>query len=130
MGRHPARTGLAALEELGRRPLVLTPPGTSSRRVVEAALEQLGIEPTVAVEVAQREAVVPLVLAGAGIGFVPGAQADSARAQGARIVRLEPPLVRHIGLLHRPGPMSPAARGFCALAQTPRSPDQPKRPVM
>ena len=102
---------------LGPAPLVLTPPGTSSRRVVEVALAGLGLETEVAVEVAQREAIVPLVLAGAGIGFVPGAQAEAARAQGAVVWRPEPRLVRHIGLLHRRGPSSPAARAFLALAQ-------------
>ncbi|MHB8466068.1 MAG: LysR substrate-binding domain-containing protein [Acidimicrobiales bacterium] len=103
------------LADVARSPLVLTPPGTSSRRVVEAAFAALGIEPIVAVEVAQREAIVPLVLAGAGVGFVPRAQADAAVAQGAVAVRTVPPLVRRIGLLHRPGLLSPAAQAFVAL---------------
>jgi LysR family carnitine catabolism transcriptional activator len=103
------------LRALAAQPLVLTPPGTSSRRVVEAALAALGIEPIIAVEVAQREAVVPLVLAGAGIGFVPRAQAEAARAQGATVVRPDPPLVRRIGVVHRPGPQSPAAGEFLRL---------------
>lgn len=109
--------GRVPLEVLARSPMVLTPPGTSSRRVVDAALAALGLEPTVAVEVAQREAVIPLVLAGAGIGFVPGAQAEAARAQGASVVRPRPTLVRRIGLLHRPSRRSPAAEAFLALAR-------------
>jgi len=104
------------LRRIAGAPLVLTPPGTSSRRVVEAALAALGLEPVVAVEVAQREAIVPLVLAGAGVGFVPWAQAEAARSGGATVLSLDPPLVRHIGLVHRPGRPSPAARVFLELA--------------
>jgi LysR family transcriptional regulator, carnitine catabolism transcriptional activator len=130
------RVGHARLAAL---PLILTPPGTSSRKVVEAALAAAGHEPRIAVEVAQREAVVPLVLAGAGIGFMPGAQAAAARAQGATVLRPDPPLVRAIGLVHREGRLSPAARAFVALAVASsavgpirsRSPKrQPKRPVL
>jgi DNA-binding transcriptional LysR family regulator len=108
--------GRVALVQVASLPLVLTPAGTSSRRVVEVALAGLGYAATVAVEVAQREAIVPLVLAGAGIGFVPGAQAAAARAQGATVLRPDPPLVRGIGLVHRGGRLSPAARAFVELA--------------
>jgi DNA-binding transcriptional LysR family regulator len=111
-----ATRGRLPLGAVADAPLVLTPPGTSSRRVVEAALAALGEVPRVAVEVAQREAVVPLVLAGAGIGFVPGAQAAAARAQGAIVFRPDPRLTRGIGLIRRTGPSSPAARAFVALA--------------
>jgi DNA-binding transcriptional LysR family regulator len=107
-----------SLEALARSPLVLTPPGTSSRRVVDAALAALGLPALVAVEVAQREAVVPLVLAGAGVGFVPWAQAEAAQAQGAVAARPQPPLVRRIGLLHRPRLLSPAARAFLDMSVT------------
>jgi DNA-binding transcriptional LysR family regulator len=121
-----------ALRDLAGAPLILTPPGTSSRRLVEAAFAGLGLEVAIAVEVAPREAVVPLVLAGAGVGFVPGAQARAAVAQGASVARPDPPLVRRIGLLLRPGPASPAARAFLAEALEPSAGEavQPKRPVM
>jgi LysR family transcriptional regulator, carnitine catabolism transcriptional activator len=109
-------TGPVALRRLAGAPLVLTPPGTSSRRVVEAAFAAYGLEVTAAVEVAQREAIVPLVLAGAGIGFLPRAQAEAARAQGASVASLRPRLVRSIGMLRRRGRPSPAARAFLALA--------------
>ena len=122
------------LRDLAAHPLILTPRGTSSRGVVTAALAGLGIEPIVGVEVAQREAVVPLVLAGAGIGFVPGAQAEAARAQGAVVRRTDPPLVRSIGVVHRGGKLSTAAQAFLGLvtpgSRSPEERDQPNRPVM
>jgi DNA-binding transcriptional LysR family regulator len=113
-------SGVSDLRWLATLPLILAPPGTSSRGVVIAALTALGIDPFVGVEVESREAVVPLVLAGAGVGFVPTAQAESARAQGATATRTTPPLVRKIGLLHRPGRLSPAASAFLALSMANR----------
>ena len=120
-----ARFGTRArLDALAALPLVATPRGTSTRRVLDEALATAGVEGRVAVEVDQREAIVPLVLAGAGIAFVPEAQAAGATRQGAKIVRPNPPLRRSIGLVHRQR-LSPAARAFVALSQ-----GQPKRPVM
>ena len=120
-----ARFGTRArLDALAELPLVATPRGTSTRRVLDAALASAGVEARVAVEVDQREAIVPLVLAGAGLAFVPEAQAAGATRQGAKIVRPNPPLRRSIGLVHRRR-LSPAARAFVALSQA-----QPKRPVM
>lgn len=76
------------LDRLGALPLVLSPPGSSQREVVEMALAAVGVVPQVAVETAQREALIPLVLAGAGTTF----------------------------LLHRHGTIGPAAARFITLA--------------
>lgn len=54
----------------------------------------------------------------------------AAEARGAKVWRLEPPLVRGIGLLTRPGRPSPEARAFVALATAGAESGQPKRPVM
>jgi DNA-binding transcriptional LysR family regulator len=112
------------LAELAALPLVVTPPGTSTRRVIDAALAAAGVAPTVAVEVDQREAVVPLVLAGAGIAFLPETQASEAGRLGAQVVRPLPVLVRSIVLLHRDRPLSPAGRAFVTLAVGPH--DEPR----
>jgi DNA-binding transcriptional LysR family regulator len=109
-----------SLADLARLPLVVTPPGTSTRRVIDAALDSAGVVADVAVEVDQREAIVPLVLAGAGISFVPEAQARAAAAQGARIVRPRPRLTRAIGIVHRDRPRSPAADAFVRLSRSGR----------
>jgi len=80
----------------------------------------------VAVESESRQALIPLVLAGAGFTFLPRALAEGAAKQGLVTARLDPPLLRDIYLLTRPGPLSPAARAFVELARksaaTPTSP--------
>ena len=67
---------------------------------------------TTAVETEQREAIGPLVLAGAGVAVLPRPMADVVAAQGAVVVALDPPLWRRIGIVHRDAPLSPAARAF------------------
>jgi LysR family transcriptional regulator, carnitine catabolism transcriptional activator len=95
---------------------VTTPPGTSSRRHLEDACAREGTALAIAVETAQREAIVPLVVAGAGAALFPRALAQTAIAHGARVRPCRPPARRAIALVHRPGPLSPAAQRFRALA--------------
>ena len=108
------RLPVGRLEDM---PLVATPPGTSTRRLVDAALASAGIEARVAVEISHREAILPLVLAGAGTSFLPEPLAEEAARRGAVVARLDPPLARTIGLVHRNAPLSPAARAFADLAR-------------
>jgi len=104
------------IERLATVPLLATPPGTSTRRLVDEALRQVGLEATVAVETDHREAIVPLVLAGAGAALLPEPLARQAAQQGAATARLEPAIRREVVLIHRTGTLSPAARTFRALA--------------
>jgi LysR family transcriptional regulator, carnitine catabolism transcriptional activator len=115
-GTHRGSARRLAIGDLAGVPLVTTPPGTSTRELVEHALALAGIEPVVAVEVGHREALLPLVLAGAGTSFLPRPLAHQASRRGAVVLRLDPPIVRQIGLIHRPGPLAPAAHAFLALA--------------
>jgi DNA-binding transcriptional LysR family regulator len=101
---------------LAGMPLITTPRGTSTRRLVDQALASAQVEPIVAVETSQREAIVPLVLAGAGTSFLPSPLARDAARRGAVVASLVPPLMRTIGLLHRSGPLSPAAEAFRRVA--------------
>jgi DNA-binding transcriptional LysR family regulator len=113
------RTGDSAplrLDRLAGEPLVLTPVDTSLREVVDAAVRAAGVEPTIAVEATQRDALIPLVLAGAGTTFLPAALADVAARMGARVRPTKPPLRRTVVLVHRPGPLAPAAQAFVELA--------------
>jgi hypothetical protein len=48
--------------------------------------------------------------------------ADAARAQGAEVRRLDPPLRRRLALVHRDAPLSPAARAFVELAKARTAP--------
>src|SRR6266545_2879923 len=91
--------------------LAVRPPGTD-----RGPARRLPVSALVAVEVGQREALLPLVLAGAGTSFLPRPLARQAARRGAVVLPLDPPIVRQIGLVHRSGPLAPAARAFLALA--------------
>jgi LysR family carnitine catabolism transcriptional activator len=110
----PARKDALRLERLAGLPLVMTPAGTSMRTLADAALRGVGVEPRVAVESEQRDAVVPLVLAGAGSAFVPRSVADAAHAQGAVVRRTRPRVERRVVLVHRAETLAPAARELVA----------------
>src|SRR5262245_30074841 len=110
---------LAALADAA---LVTTPPGTSTRRLVDEALAAAGVTPTIAVETDHREAMAPLVVAGAGIALLPRRLAGAAEAQGAVVREITPAIRRDVGIVHRPGPLSPAARAFLVLAAPDTSP--------
>jgi DNA-binding transcriptional LysR family regulator len=114
-GTKPTRGPSLPVSALAGMPLITTPIGTSTRRLVDQALASANIEPSIAVETSQREAILPLVLAGAGTSFLPSPLALEASRQGAVVKSLSPPLVRKIGLLQRRGPLSPAALGFVRL---------------
>ena len=122
----PPRTRLSApgrlpVARLLGMPLVTTPPGTSTRDLVDRALASAGVEPLVAVETSQREAIAPLVLSGAGTSFLPARLAEPLAKQGAVVARLVPTLTRTIGLVHRPSPLTPAARAFVERARPKRN---------
>ena len=106
-----------AVDALARHSLVTLPAGTSTRNMLDVAFESAGTHPTIAVETDQREAVVPLVLAGAGAAVVPSPMAEVARLQGAVVAHLRPALWRELGLIHRDATLSPAARAFIAIAR-------------
>lgn len=97
---------------LARQTFVATPPGTSSRRL----LDEVVPDAVVAVEIAHRDAMLPLVLAGAGAALLPAPLAADAARRGAAVAALRPRVTRQIGLVHRPGPLSPAATALAALA--------------
>lgn len=103
--------------ELATLALIVTPVGTSTRRLLDRALARHGLEPTIAVELNYREAIVPLVLAGAGTSLLPVRLAAHAAAQGAVVRAVRPALARRIGVVHRPGSLSPAATAMVALAR-------------
>ena len=108
--------GRLSIDQVALFPLITTPPGTSSRRLVDQAMSSARTSPEIAVELAQREAILPLVLAGAGMSFLPASLAEDGARRGAVVVGLQPPVTRLIGLIHRAGPLSPAAAAFMALS--------------
>jgi LysR family carnitine catabolism transcriptional activator len=110
----PGRLPVAALAGV---PLIATPPGTSTRDLLDRALAAASVAPLVAVEISQREAIAPLVLSGAGTSFLPRAMAEILGEQGAVVARLVPALTRTVGLLYRAHPLTPSARAFVELAR-------------
>jgi LysR family transcriptional regulator, carnitine catabolism transcriptional activator len=111
---HPGRPMRPA--DLADVPLVVTPPGSSGRGLLDAALSQAGVQPVIAIETSQREAVLPLVVAGAGAAVMPEALAALAAAQGAIPVAFDPPLMRELVIVRRPGSPTPPAAAFLAVA--------------
>lgn len=104
------------LSELGAVPFVAAPRGTSVRRLLDEGFAATGQVPLVAVVTSQRDAIVPLVLAGAGAALVPASVAATARRLGAVVKRPEPAISRRLALVHRDGPLAPAAARFAELA--------------
>lgn len=118
------RLSLIALSQF---PLITTPPGTSTRRQVDEAFEMVDRAPRIAVVTDHREAIAPLVLAGAGFSLLPRDVAEDAVRLGAVIREVTPRISRRIGLIHRIGQLSPAAQTFLDLAFAETSPP-PRRP--
>lgn len=114
---HSEAAPTVALADMVGLPFVAAPPGTSTRRLLDEGFAGTGGEPLVSVVTAQRDAILPLVLAGAGAALVPEPIAAVAGALGARVRRLVPPITRGIALVHRAGALSPAASQFVALAR-------------
>jgi DNA-binding transcriptional LysR family regulator len=118
--------GVLPVRQLAGVPLVTTPVGTSSRALVDAALARAAVAPVIAVETEQREALLPLVLAGAGTALLPRPLAELAAQQGAVVAELRPPLRRTVGIIFRRGALSPAARAFVEMASPQESSSEPK----
>jgi DNA-binding transcriptional LysR family regulator len=114
-GTAPRRKVIGPAQLVGV-PFVTTPPGTSSRGLLERAHEAAGAVPLVAVEAGPREAILPLVVAGAGAALLPVALAVEAAALGADVRALDPPITRQVTLSHRDAPLSPAAAALVVLA--------------
>ena len=109
--RRVTPSALAAL------PLVVSPPGTSTRMLLEQALAAVQRPPRIAVETAAREAIVPLVLAGAGAALLPAPLAADAQRRGAVVRAVKPSITRPIGLIHRDRALSPAAAAFLKIVR-------------
>lgn len=102
--------GRLARASLATFPLIVAEPGTRLRTLVdEMSLDGLPVH--IAVEVAHREAVIPLVLDGLGAALLPWSLARLAVRLGATVVGLDPPLISRILLIHR-GELTPAAAAF------------------
>lgn len=109
----PTTIGIAALAAM---PIVAPPRGSSSRDLLDEVLAREGRRATVVVETAQREALVPLVLSGAGVALVPVALADIGAHLGCEVAAIDPDVGRAVSIVHRRASLTPAAAAFVALA--------------
>lgn len=112
------RTGAPRLADLLERPMITGEPGTYARDLLTRAAADLGGEFTPQVEVERRETTTHIVLAGAGAAIMPAPLARITQLRGARLLSLDPPLLRIISMVSRTGPLSPAARAFVRITKT------------
>lgn len=116
--RSVERGALVSIAQLAQLPLVTTTPGTSTRRLIDEAFRQAGADPFIAIETDLREVITAIVEAGGGYSILPRTVAErmAARGSGAvRVAEILPRISRRIGVIHRPGALSPAARAFLDL---------------
>ncbi|MEV0384299.1 LysR family transcriptional regulator [Nonomuraea sp. NPDC050643] len=95
--------------------LIVGEHGTGLRRLIEE-IRASGVELSIAVESEHREAFLPLVLKGVGIGLLAEAWRPLAERAGALVFELDPPASLHLALVSRKGWLTPAAEEFLALA--------------
>ena len=112
---HPEGAPLE-LSSLEGTPFVVAPQGTSTHRLLQEGFAAVNRSPSVAVVTAQRDAILPLVIAGAGAALVPESVARTAAGLGAVTAQPEPAIIRPLALVHRSGPLSPAAARFIEIA--------------
>ena len=102
---------------LTRVPFVMGEKGTATRDFIDRSLRLHGVEPDVAVEVRQRGAVLPIVLAGGGVSIVALRSGLDAMLRGGVVRELSPRLTRRMGVVRRPGRMTQASMEFLACAR-------------
>ncbi len=100
------------VRELAGHPLLTGPAGSSTRRLLDAALRRSAAKATIVGEIGTREALIPLVLSGAGATVLPADQANAAGRLGAVVRPIDPPVHRDVGFFYRPGPLTPLARAL------------------
>jgi DNA-binding transcriptional LysR family regulator len=105
------------LRRLEGMPLVAGPPETSTRRLLDEAFTSAGLATNVAVVTAQREALLPLVLAGAGATLLPRPLAQVASRLGCTVATPTPAVRRKVVVAHRDTPLTPSAERFVDIAR-------------
>ena len=109
------REGAVRRSELGGQRVIVSQRGSLMRRVVDDILAS-GVPVEIAVEVAHRTSILPLVLAGVGHAILPSSWATLAEHSGLRVARIEPEAVLHVAVVSRPEDLTPSARAFLAVA--------------
>ncbi|MCI2422517.1 LysR family transcriptional regulator [Saccharopolyspora sp. K220] len=98
-------------DALRGRAFVVSKPSTAVRALFDRLAATVG-GMTIAAEVGDRSAILPLVLRGVGAALMPDSWTDLARRSGADLRLLSPPELVPQWLVHRDGPTTPAGRVF------------------
>lgn len=101
--------------DLGGQRVIAAPTGSRQRHIVDR-IRADGTDLKIAVEAGHREAILPLVLNGAGVAVLTESWTRTARSGGAQVLDLDPPTWIRISLLNRDAPLTPAARAFRDIA--------------
>lgn len=102
-------------EDLGGHRVIVSQRGSLMRWLIDDMLAT-GIEVEIAVEVAHRTSILPLVLAGVGHAVMPSSWTALARQSGLRVLGLEPVADLHVAVASRQSDLTPAARAFLGVA--------------
>lgn len=111
----PPGTAPLRPDELAGARLIVGQRGTGMRRAADLILTAAEGSRAV-VEIEHREALIPLVLQNVGIAVVADAFRGVAQAAGLAIRQLDVREELAVELVHRPGPVSPAAQVFLDMA--------------
>lgn len=107
--------GVLRREDLGGHRVIVSQRGSLMRWLIDDMLAT-GIEVEIAVEVAHRTSILPLVLAGVGHAVMPSSWTALARQSGLRVLGLEPVADLHVAVASRQSDLTPAARAFLGVA--------------
>lgn len=103
-------------EDLDGHRVVASQRGSLMRWLVDDIVAS-GVNVEIAVEVAHRTSILPLVLAGVGHAVMPSSWSPLARQSGLRVARIEPVAELHVAVLSREAAaLTPAAQAFLAVA--------------
>lgn len=112
--RWPNPVPISALRD---ESFVLAQKGTGTREYFEQILRENGVQPRIAVEIRQREAILPLVLSGCAVGIVPLRVAVNFWQRGGVVRELDPLPSTKIYAIQRPGELTAVSQEFLAAAQ-------------
>lgn len=118
-------TDTVCLADLPGLRLIVSHRGSLMRQLVDDALAD-DADVHIAVELAHRTSILPLVLAGVGHAVMPSSWTPFAERSGARVRQIVPLTQLHISLLHRCDEMSPSARAFLSSVRG-TAPAEPTR---
>lgn len=119
---HFGGQGAVARADLAGARFIVSHRGSLMRAFVDEMVAD-GIELDIAVEVAHRTSVLPLVLAGVGHAIMPASWTALAAHSGLRTLRIEPGSNLHLSVVSRADHLSAAASAFLAVAREVASPD-------